>query len=171
MRRLCVLSFCMLLLCGCGQADPAVTAARQQFVSQASLQGEVKIPDIRKAASAEDADKTKSWVIRAKINAGEFPPFADGLASFIVTDAFGTDDAEHKGGADHNPHDCPFCKRDINSVMARVEFCGADGAPLPLDARQLFDLQEMQLVQVEGTARKDDDDWLVISARRIHVVR
>jgi hypothetical protein len=55
--------------------------------------------------------------------------------------------------------------------MARVEFCGADGKPLPLDARQLFDLQEMQLVQVEGTARKDDDDWLVISARRIHVVR
>ncbi len=171
MGRLCVLSFCMLLLCGCGQADPAVTAARQQFVSQASLRGEVKIPDIRKAASAEDADKAKLWVIRAKINAGEFPPFADGLASFIVTDAFGTDDAQHKGGADHNPHDCPFCKRDINSVMARVEFCGADGKPLSLDARQLFDLQEMQLVQVEGTARKDDDDWLVISARRIHVVR
>jgi hypothetical protein len=55
--------------------------------------------------------------------------------------------------------------------MARVEFCGEYGRPLPVDARELFDLREMQLVQVEGTARMDDDDWLVISARRIHVVR
>lgn len=171
MSRTAALFFCLLLSCGCGQSDPAVTAASQQFVSQSALQGEQKIPDVRKAAGAEDADASKLWVIRAKINAGEFPPFAEGLSAFIVTDAYGTNDAQHEGGADHNPHDCPFCKRDINSVMARVEFCGDDGKPLSLDARTLFDLREMQLVQVEGTARMDEDDWLVISARRIHVVR
>jgi len=161
----------LLFAAGCGEQDPAVVAARQQYVSQSALQGEQKIPDVRKEVSAEGADSSKSYTIRAKINAGEFPPFADGQAAFIVTDAFGSAAAEHQGGADHNPHDCPFCKRDINSVMARVEFCGNDGKPIAIDARSLFDLKEMQLVQVTGTARMDADDWLVISANRIHVVR
>ena len=46
---------------------------------------------------------------------------------------------------------CPFCKkRSANAPMVAVQFVGADGKVIPLDARKLFGVQKGQEVVVSG---------------------
>jgi len=157
----------ILLLPGCGKGvDPEVMALRQQLVVEKVPEGERPIPEIRKALKADELKEDSSFVIRARINAGDFPPFADGVAAFVVTDATG-----HDGDESHNPHECPFCKRDINSVIARVEFANDSGKVIQVDARELFDVKEFDLLVIEGTGRFAEDDTLLIAAKRMFVKR
>ncbi len=154
------------LLAGCGQTDPQITAAREKFLVTAVPAGERPIPDVQKDLREAKLKETDVFSVRARIDAGEFPPFGEGQAAFMITDAAG-----HDGEKAHNPHDCPFCKRDINSVMARVEFPGTDGKPLKIDSRQLFDLKESDLVVVQGTGRFNEDGSFIITASKIFLKR
>ena len=46
---------------------------------------------------------------------------------------------------------CPFCKkRQANSPMTAVQFVGADGKVLPVDARKLFNVAKGSDVVVRG---------------------
>ena len=155
-----------LLLTGCSTEDPALTAARSQFLSQTPPAGEQPIPNAHKGLSDGSLKPDSTITVRARINAGDFPPFADGLAAFVVTDATG-----HDGDESHNPHECPFCKREIELQMARVQFTDAAGQVLKTDARQLFGLKEFDLIVVQGTARFDADKSLIITARKMFIKR
>lgn len=162
----CSILLLLSLFAGCNQTDPQILAAREQFLVSTVPDGERPIPDVQKDLKEGKLKETDVFTVRAHIDAGDFAPFGDGQAAFMVTDAAG-----HDGKKAHNPHDCPFCKRDINSVMARVEFKGADGNTLKIDARQLFDLKEKDLVVVEGTGRFNEENALIISASKIFVKR
>ena len=88
-------------------------------------------------------------VIAGRIGARGMEPFLEGKASFSLLE-IPTDDHADKPG--HNADDCPFCKkRNANSPMAAVQFLGADGKPLPVDARKLFCVAKGSDVVIRGT--------------------
>jgi hypothetical protein len=154
------------LTAGCGEAvDPQTLALRRKFLTTEPLPGERPIPEIRKDLKDGKLTADATFTVRARINAGDFPPFGNGQASFLITDATG-----HDGDENHNPHECPFCKRDINSVMARVEFPDESGSVVKTDARDLLQVREMDLVLIEGRGRIDEkEDMLVLTASKIFV--
>ncbi len=89
-------------------------------------------------------------VIAGRIGARGMDPFLEGKASFSLLE-IPTDDHANKPG--HVADDCPFCKkRNANSPMAAVQFLGADGKPLPVDARKAFGVQKGSDVVIRGTA-------------------
>jgi hypothetical protein len=88
-------------------------------------------------------------VVQGRIGAKGMDPFLKGKASFSLLEIPADDHASKPG---HNADDCPFCKkRQANSTMAAVQFLGADGQPIPVDARQLFGVAAGQDVIVRGT--------------------
>ena len=158
---------CCLITAGCGDAtSPRVLALRSQFLVASAPEKERPVPDVRNDLKSGELKPDTAFVVRARINAGDFPPFADGKAAFIVTDATG-----HDGDESHDPHECPFCKRDIKSVIARVEFDDEAGRMIDIDARELFNLKEFDLLVIEGRGQFDEDDMLVVAASKIFVSR
>lgn len=152
---------------GCGEGtDPEITALRQKFVVERPPGGERPVPEIRADLKSGKLSSDTPFSVRVRINAGEVPPFAPGKATFIVTDATG-----HDGDESHNPHDCPFCKRDIKSVIAQVEWNDPDGKVLQVDSRKLFDVKEFDLLVLEGTGKFSSDDTLIITASKVFVTR
>ncbi len=170
MKRLVSLSLaiaCCLMATGCGDgASPKVLALRSQFVAANAPKNERPVPDIRKDLKSGELKPDTTFVVRARINAGDFPPFAEGKAAFIVTDATG-----HEGDESHDPHECPFCKRDIKNVMARAEFADDTRQMIGIDSRELFNVREFDLLVIEGTGHFDADDMLVIDVKKLFVKR
>ena len=164
--HLSLLFFCTLIA-GCGAGvDPEVMALRHQFVVEKPPGNERPVPDIRADLKSGKLKPDSAFSIRVRINAGEVPPFAPGKATFIVTDATG-----HDGDESHNPHECPFCKRDIKSVIAQVEWHDKNGKLLQTDSRELFDVKEFDLLVVEGTGKFSEDDTLIIHGSKLFVTR
>lgn len=157
----------LILLTGCGESlDPQIAEIRDKITSQQKLGDAKPIPDVRKALKSDELKSNSKFIVRARINAGDFPPFVDGMAAFVVTDANG-----HDGDETHNPHECPFCKRDIKNMIAQVQITDDSGQMLQKDARELLNVKEFDLLEIEGTGRFDDADMLVIDANRIYVKR
>ena len=161
------LLLCCTLTAGCGSGiDPEIMALREKFVVEQPPGDERPMPEIRADLKSGKLTPDSPFSVRVRINAGEVPPFAPGKATFIVTDATG-----HDGDESHNPHDCPFCKRDIKSVIAQVEWNDQNGKVLQVDSRKLFDVKEFDLLVLEGTGKFSNDDTLIITASKIFVTR
>lgn len=89
-------------------------------------------------------------VVAGRIGGKGMDAFIKDKASFSMLEIPADDHAKKPG---HKPDDCPFCKkRQANSPIAAVQFVGADGKELPIDARTLFGLEEGQDVVIRGTA-------------------
>ncbi|GAB5441743.1 MAG: hypothetical protein Fues2KO_20920 [Fuerstiella sp.] len=156
----------LITVSGCSEpVDPAVLEARQRLVVDETPGEVMVVSKIRGRIEREEVEEPVDVVVRGRIHAGEVPPWETGKAAFILTDITG-----HEGESDHDPHTCPFCSEDINSYMAKVSF--ADGGEiLNIDARELFDVEEKQIVTVTGKARIDTDDLLAIDADQIFIER
>lgn len=161
------LSLCLALLSsGCGdQVDGDVAAQRRKWLSAAEPTGAQPISDIKSKRSSGELKAGSEVVVRARINAGEISPWTQNQAAFLVTDATG-----HDGDENHDPHQCPFCRRDIRDHMALVRFRADDGKTVPMDARELLGVAEGELLVVQGTIDQADAEELVINAVRLHVV-
>jgi hypothetical protein len=91
----------------------------------------------------------KPIVIAGRIGGKGTEPFLDGKASFSLLEIPADDHASKPG---HDADNCPFCKkRQANATMAAVQFLGADGKPIPVDARKLFGVEKDQDVVIRGT--------------------
>jgi hypothetical protein len=101
-------------------------------------------------AEAKLTTTPQQVVIAGRIGARGMDPFLEGKASFSLLEIPADDHANKPG---HVADDCPFCKkRNANSPMAAVQFLGADGKPLPVDARKAFGVQKGSDVVIRGTA-------------------
>ena len=88
-------------------------------------------------------------VVAGRIAGRGMEAFVKDKASFSLLEIPADDHAKKPG---HKPEDCPFCKkRAANSPIAAVQFVGADGKELPIDARTLFGITEGQDVVIKGT--------------------
>jgi len=157
----------LLFVPGCGEkTDPEVVAIRNRFLNFSTETKETPVSEIRASLKSGDLKPGTPFKVRVRINAGEFPPFVNGAAKFFVTDATG-----HDGDESHDPHECPFCRRDVKSMMALVEFHDASGKLIPLDARELFDVKDFELLIIEGTGEFDTEDVMVMTASAMSIVR
>lgn len=165
--RLIPIFLCSLLPAGCGDVvDPAVANLQKKLVVESVPSGEVSVQNARKAVRENKTAEQINVVVRGRINAGELPPWETGKAAFVMTDATG-----HSGKEEHDPHTCPFCSRNIQEMMVRVEFRDEQDQLLSVDARQLFNVIENQLVVVEGRGTINDSDILVLNASHIYIKR
>ena len=157
----------LLVMPGCGEAiDPEVLAIRDRFLKGSSEAKETPVSEIRASLKSGEMKPGTPFKVRVRINAGEFPPFVNGAAKFFVTDATG-----HDGDESHDPHECPFCRRDVKSMMALVEFHDEVGKLIPMDARELFDIKDFELLVIEGTGEFDSEDVMVMTASAISIMR
>jgi len=125
----------------------------------------------KETLSAKDAPKgAQPLVIAGRIGAKGMEPFLENKASFVLQEIPADD---HAGKAGHDADNCPFCKkRSANAPMVAVQFLGADGKVIPLDARKLFGIQKGQEVVVSGQAVFDPKlaiPVIQLTADAIHV--
>jgi hypothetical protein len=101
------------------------------------------------AAKAAIAKGPKEVVIAGRIAANGMDPFVKDKASFAMLQL--PDD--HGSQPGHNPDDCPFCKKKLaKAPMVAVQFVGVDKNELPIDARELFGVENNAVVVIRGTA-------------------
>ncbi|MEQ9409128.1 MAG: hypothetical protein RIK87_15440 [Fuerstiella sp.] len=156
---------CLLLAAGCGETvDPRIAELRQALVLASAPGEETSISRIRTALQEDGAAEEVDVIIRGRITAGDFPPWEPGKAAFILTDATG-----HEGESDHDPWACPFCSRNIDDYLAKVRFY-QNGSVIDIDARELFNVTDGQLVLITGKAVIDDEDKLAVSADGMYIV-
>jgi hypothetical protein len=126
-------------------AEVNVAALRAALVLPEEPAGAIPLGEARQRLALEP----RPVVVAGRIEAKGMDPFLEGKASFSLLEIPADDHAEKPG---HNADDCPFCKkRRANATMAAVQFLGADGKPVPVDARTLFGVDKGRDVVVRGT--------------------
>ncbi len=154
-----------IFIAGCGetvgsrmtpQQKALVPELRKKFVLQDEPRGERTVSSVRKLfLEPEDPAKVPTEidvVIRGRIHNGKLPPWETGKTAFMLTDATG-----HSGEADHDPHTCPFCSRNIEDYVAEIGFRDKDRKLYEIDSRDAFGVKQGQLLLIKGTARMGDD--------------
>lgn len=128
------------------RAEIDVAAVRGQLVLAQEPAGAVTLA----AAKQKLTTTPQVVVIAGRIGGKGMDAFIKDKASFSMLEIPADDHAKKPG---HKPDDCPFCKKRLaNSPIAAVQFVGADGKELPVDARTLFGVKEGQDVVIRGTA-------------------
>jgi len=124
------------------EIDPA--AVRGRLVLPAEPEGAVT-PTAAKEKLTKDPQPV---VLAGRVGARGMEPFLDNKASFVLVEIPADDHAKKPG---HDNDNCPFCKkRQANAPMIAVQFVGADGTVIPVDARKLFGIQKGSEVVVRG---------------------
>ncbi len=163
-------SSCCLLLGACGAlvsaAAPDAVAVRKQLLLDAEPQGALSLT----AAKEKLTTTPQPVVIAGRIGAKGMDPFLAGKASFSLLEI---PDDDHASKPGHDDDNCPFCKkRAAKSPIAAVQFVGADGKPIPMDARELFGVAKGSDVVIRGSAVFDPKlgiPVLQVTAEGIHV--
>jgi hypothetical protein len=175
-RRVGLLVCCLAIgaVAGCGQSTAISDAEASRVRARFSLEEEpadaVSVLEARELATGETGQS--EIVLFGKIPASP-TPWTKGRALFLVADpslaVAGGDDPAHACG-----DGCPFCAKkqeDQTEALAVVEFVDDAGKVLSHDARQLFGVEENQIVVVRGKPRVDELGSLIISARGLYIRR
>ena len=133
------------------RADVDPAAARSKMLLAAEPAGALSPSAAKAKLAGKDAPAgPQPIVVAGRIGAKGMEPFLDGKASFVLVE-IPADDHGAKPG--HDSDNCPFCKkRSANAPMVAVQFLGADGQVVPLDARKLFNVAKGTDVVVTGRA-------------------
>lgn len=94
-------------------------------------------------------------------------PFSPGQAMFFLADSEAVAKLEEHGHHHAPGEECAFCAAhaaDATALVAAVQFADEHGKVLPVDARDLFDLQENQTVVVTGKARVKSGGIMMVDA-------
>ncbi len=185
-----------------GKTDPQVLAEyRQQLLLSEEPAGAMSVLDLREnllqeASQASEAGGTseaaesrppvpESVVVVGRVGGVPNPwrdgqpdfPWVPGEAHFFVADAAAAAEIEAQGhdhgGEDHA--DCPFCAKAAKSdVLCAVRFVDDHQQPIPIDARELFELSGDEMVVIKGTPTvlgSGDDALLIVDAASLYVRR
>lgn len=98
---------------------------------------------------------------------GGINPWIAGRAAFVIVDTTTADSCE-KDGCEEG---CTCHAEELAQSTAIVKFVDGEGNILPVDARELLNLQEKQTVVVRGVAKRTGDNNLSIVASGIYVRR
>lgn len=155
----------LLALPGCAESGgaPVVLPERQNFIAKTEPAGATSIAKAKAAVGKESGEV----VLVGQILAGQFDPFHQGKASFVLTEL-------PEGGHAHQGHDhkdCPFCKRRVAKAPKVVVQCNdATGKLIPIDSRKLLGVASGQVIVVRGTGKVDPAlDMFVVRAERIFI--
>jgi len=140
----CVAAMALLSPCASMALEIDPAAVRRQRVLPAEPVGAITPT----AAQEKLTKDPQPIVIAGRVGARGMEPFLENKASFVLVEIPADDHAKKPG---HDNDNCPFCKkRQANSPMTAVQFVGADGKVIPVDARKLFGIQKGSDVVVRG---------------------
>ena len=130
------------------------TPCRGLDVDPNAVRGQLLLPAEPAGAVTPTAAKQKLTnapqpvVLAGRVGARGMDPFLENKASFVLLEIPADDHAKKPG---HDNDNCPFCKkRQANAPMTAVQFLGADGKVIPIDARKLFGIQKGSDVVIQG---------------------
>ncbi|NQW46169.1 MAG: hypothetical protein HQ464_00210 [Planctomycetes bacterium] len=122
------------------------------------------------AAKAKLTKDPQPIVVAGRVGARGMEPFLENKASFVLVEIPADDHAKAPG---HDNDNCPFCKkRQANAPMVAVQFLGADGKVIPIDARKLFGIKKGSDVVIRGQGAFDPKlaiPVIQVTAEAIHV--
>jgi hypothetical protein len=101
-------------------------------------------------------------------------PFAKGQAIFFLVDPEFAAEAEEHAHTHAEGEECAFCAAhaaDSAHAIAVVQFADEKGKPLPVDARDLFELKEKETVVVKGKAKAAANGMITVDATGLYVRR
>jgi hypothetical protein len=101
-------------------------------------------------------------------------PFAKGQAIFFLVDPEVAAEAEEHAHTHAPGEECAFCAAhaaDSAHAIAVVQFADEKGKPLPVDARDLFELKEKETVVVKGKAKATANGMITVDATGLYVRR
>ncbi|MFM8283675.1 MAG: hypothetical protein ACKOCW_08955 [Planctomycetaceae bacterium] len=153
------------------RADVDPAAARVRMLLAAEPEGALSPTAVKAKLAAQGAPPGPQPIVLAgRIGAKGMEPFLEGKASFVLQEIPADD---HGGKPGHDADNCPFCKkRAAGAPMVAVQFVGADGQVVPIDARKLFGVVKGSDVVVVGKAVFDPKlaiPVIQVTAEQIHV--
>ena len=99
-------------------------------------------------------------------------PFAKSQAVLFLADPQAVIENEEAGHVHAPGEECAFCAAhaaDKADMIALVQFVDNRGKVLPVDIRDLFDVQERDTVVVQGEARVTEGGILVVNAQGLYI--
>ena len=150
---------------GCGESPDATAVAipKQQVAELSKIllltdepDGALGVSELREQAKDDD-----DVILVGRIG-GATKPWVEGRAAFAVVDA-AIEMCE--GGV------CACCKDKVCNATALVKVVDEHGRLFKIDARELLNVKENELVVVSGKAKRDDAGNLTILASRVYVRR
>jgi hypothetical protein len=122
------------------------------------------VGEVRK--EARDGDEV---VVVGRIG-GDARPWVEGRAAFWIVDPALPSCRETKDDTCPTPWDyCCTPKEQLRKSIATVKVVDGQGQTVPVDARQLLGLKELQMVVVHGRAKRDDKGNLTVLADGLYV--
>jgi hypothetical protein len=156
--------------CGVQTSDTIPPAKKAAPVAVASPEGQALMlpsePAGAKGVAAvrKEAKDGDDVVVVGRVG-GSSTPFTEGRASFLIVDPSLKPTAECECPWDY----CEVPKKELAAGRLLVKFEDAAGKALPTGGRELFGIQELSTVVVQGKVRRDDKDNVVVLATRLYV--
>jgi hypothetical protein len=141
---------------------PAAEANRSAFLLKEEPTGAMTVN-----AARADCKDGEAVVVVGRIG-GDKKPWIDGRAGFWIVDA-------SLKSCDQNDENCEtpwdYChmpKEELRRHLVTVKVVDEHGATVPVDARQLLGIKELQTVVVRGHAKRDDQGNLTLLATGVY---
>jgi hypothetical protein len=152
-------SLALLIGCNSGQqtAGGTPSAEGKKFLLPTEPASAKNVKDAR-----QQAGDNEEIVLVGRIG-GEEKPFVDGVAAFTIVDTSLVPCSERPGETCPTPWD--YCC-DLNALpesTATVKFVDAAGNPLPVGAKELLGVKELQTVVVRGQAKRNGTNLVVLA--------
>jgi hypothetical protein len=158
-----VFAVAAISLVGCapaGEADAAVDGGK--YLTDEAPQGAAEVLAVR--ADAQDQDDV---VVVGRIG-GRTNPWIKDRAAFSIVDNSLTPCSEMEGDTCPTPWDY-CCEADLPDATLLVSVVDDAGNIVPVDARKLLGVKELQTVVVQGKAKRDEAGNVSLLASKIHV--
>jgi hypothetical protein len=166
-----LLLLCVAIVVGCSSRKPesssAIDAATIKSIGAKYLvdqePGEPKdVNDV-----VENVADKETVTVLGRIG-GDVRPFVQDVAAFMIVDR------KLKSCSDIEGDDCPTpwdycCEKDVGKNSMTIKFVDDKGQTVPIDAKELFQLKELQTVVVSGELRKSADGSVALVADKMYV--
>lgn len=163
-----------LLATGCGQGTQQTGSSAEGAPNLKVYQAKYALPDEPDGAigvlAAREGSKTDDSIVVVGFVGGSATPWVDGRAAFVLADASTlTEDAGHCDEACTKP--CCGHLKELAGFTALVKCVDGQGRTVAIDARELFGINQRDMVVVRGRALRDDGGNLTILADGVYVRR
>jgi hypothetical protein len=166
-----LLVFSLAVIVGCGSRKgenksgmdaTAVSAIGAKYLVEQEPVDPKDVNDVVDSA----ADKEQVTVL-GRIG-GDQSPFVEDVAAFMIVDR------KLKACNENENDSCPTpwdfcCEADLSKNLMTVKFVDDKGQVVPIDAKELFQLKELQMVVVSGELQKSKDGSVALVAEKMYV--
>lgn len=167
-QTLATLALLIVVIAGCAKPTTAPVSSYDgsKFMLPSEPDGAQNV-----IAAKESAKDEQQIVVLGRIG-GNVNPWVEDRAAFFIVDSSLLACSDDKEDGETCSCQTPWdycCESDLPAAMTLVKFVEPDGTIVKHDARQIFDLSELQTVVVKGTAQRDEAGNLTILANGMFV--